>query len=160
MIVRRIARPLLASWFLAEGWDAVRAPGVHADRIEAAWHRLGRRVDLPPTPSRRALSTAARAHGAAMVGAAGLLALGQAPRTSALVLAGLTVPLVVSELPLRPDGHRETAVGERAVLRARFWRTASMLGAAMLAAVDTEGRPGMAWRVEHARAERAAAHAE
>ena len=162
MLVRRIARPLVASSFLAEGWDAFRSPRVHVDRVEAAWTRLGHRVDLPAAPSRRQLTTLVRAHGAVMVGAATLLALGRAPRTSALVLVGLTVPVVASEVPSLPwsrGGHGAADGSQPPVRWERLWTATSMLGAALLAAVDHEGRPGMAWRVEHARAERAAARA-
>lgn len=160
MLVRRIARPLVASSFLAEGWDAIRSPAVHVDRVEAAWTRIGHRVDVPVAPSRRRLTALVRAHGVAMVGAATLLALGKAPRTSAFLLVGLTVPVVASELPSRQAAHsgRGTTDGALPAVRwERLWMAASMLGAALLAAVDHEGRPGMAWRVEHARAERAAA---
>ena len=162
MLVRRIARPLVASSFLAEGWDAVRSPAMHVDRVEAAWARLGRRVDLPPAPSHRQVTTLVRAHGAAMLGAATMLALGKAPRTSALVLVGLTVPVVASEMPATPwtrGGHSAADGSGHATRWERLWMTCSMLGAALLAAVDVEGRPGMAWRVENARAERAAARA-
>jgi len=65
----------------------------------------------------------------------------------------------MSEMPSGP-WSRHTAAADRsgrAGQRERLWRAASMLGVALLAAVDHEGRPGMAWRVEHARLERAAA---
>ena len=162
MLVRRIARPLVASSFISEGWDAVRTPTPHVDRVEAAWARLGDRVDLPAAPSRPQMTTIVRAHGAAMVGAATLLALGRAPRTSAFLLVGLTLPVVASELPSAPWPRRSAAARDRSVTTARgdrLWRPASMLGAALRAAVDHEGRPGMAWRVDHARQERAAARA-
>ncbi len=162
MLVRRIARPLVASSFLAEGWDAVRSPDVHVDRVEAAWARLGHRVDLPSAPSRSQVTTLVRAHGLAMVGAASLLAMGKAPRTNALVLVGLTLPVVASEVPPRPwsrGAQRSTTPSGQTMRWERLWKATSMLGAAMLAAVDHEGRPGMAWRVEHARAERAEARA-
>ena len=157
MLVRRIARPLVAASFLAQGWDAVRSPAAHVDRVEAAWVRLGRRVDLPPLPSRRRTTMMVRAHGAAMVGAAGLLSLGAAPRTSAVVLAGLTLPVVVSEAP--EMGRRGSGLRSPEVRWDRLLSSASMLGAALLAGVDTQGRPDMAWRVQRARAERSAARA-
>ena len=82
------------------------------------------------------------------------LAAGRAPRTAACALAALTVPVVLVNQPLgrrgRPDG---TATRER------FLRALSMLGGALLAAIDREGRPGLAWRVEHAKVDRAARHA-
>ena len=188
MLVRRIARPLLATWFVGEGVDAVRRPAPHVARTEAAWQELGRRIDLPATPSTAQLTTLVRVHGGFMTLAGLMLATGRAPRAAALVLAGLTVPLAVVNQPFGGTGRvvatasdRERAGGrrsfgrpigatggvataqvaeggaDRAALRERFLRSLSMLGGALIAGVDHEGRPGPAWRVEHARADRAAA---
>lgn len=182
MLVRRIARALFASWFLAEGLDALRRPAPHAARAEAAWQSLGGRLGLPAAPPGSQLRTLVRAHGAATVGAAGMLALGKAPRTGALLLAALTVPLVVVNQPFggaasvvataseaagtaparsrfgRPVGTAGRAsAADRAVLRERFLRNLTMLGGALLAAVDMEGRPGVGWRLGHARVDHATA---
>lgn len=43
----------------------------------------------------------------------------------------------------------------RAAMRERFVRTVSMVGGALIAGLDTEGRPGVAWRASHARLDRA-----
>lgn len=148
MLVRRLARPMLASWYVHDGLDALRSPGPHvatarpvADRVTDA---LGRR----PVPD-RTLTWAVRAHGAATVVAGAGLALGRAPRTSALALAALTAPLVVAQQPLTSprsvDPERVTP----------FVRALGALGAAVLTAVDLEGRPGVAWRVDRARRDRA-----
>jgi uncharacterized membrane protein YphA (DoxX/SURF4 family) len=149
MLSRRIARPLLASWFVAEGLDAVRRPAPHADRMRETWHRVAARVDLPDPPPQATLTLAVKAHGGAMAVAALMLALGKAPRTSALALAALTVPLAVADAPTRraPGGSRP------------LLRDLSLIGGALLAGLDREGSPSLTWRVQHARAERAAAHA-
>ena len=99
MLVRRLARPMLASWYVHDGLDAVRTPAPHvavarpvADRVTSA---LGR----APLPD-RTLAWAVRAHGAATILAGAGLALGRAPRSSAATLALLTLPLVVAQQPL------------------------------------------------------------
>jgi len=46
MLLRRIARPLFASWFVSEGYDAARRPEVHAERARAGLERVVRLV--PP----------------------------------------------------------------------------------------------------------------
>ncbi|HEY0188277.1 MAG TPA: DoxX family protein [Cellulomonas sp.] len=178
MLLRRIARPLFASWFLSEGLDAVRHPGPHVEAARGALDRFG--AVLPAgardglerlrDPADRQLTRAVRAHGAATALAALLLATGRAPRSAALVLAGLTLPLAVADAPERPHLHvgpigrgggtAEDAAAERARRRARTQRLVRSLaftGGALLVAADTEGRPGLAWRVEHARATRLAA---
>lgn len=142
MLLRRLARPLFATAFVAEGVDAARDPEPHVDRVEEAWRRLQPRLGLPDPPSREDLTTLARVHGVATAAAAGMLALGRLPRTSALVLALLTLPRAVVEAPVGDGGTERLS---------RFLSTLTLAGGALLAAGDTAGRPGMAWRVQHAR---------
>jgi uncharacterized membrane protein YphA (DoxX/SURF4 family) len=151
MLVRRLARPMFAAWFAVEGWEAVRHPAPHVDRLRTTWADLAARVDLPPVPSDQQLRTAVRVHGAATAAAAAALALGRAPRTAALVLAALTAPLLLVDQPVRPAaaGHHVPGRPDRAAVE-RFARSVSMLGGALLVGLDHEGRPGIAWRIEHA----------
>ncbi|WP_188037587.1 DoxX family membrane protein, partial [Actinotalea sp. JY-7885] len=178
MMVRRIARPLFAAWFVSEGLDAARRPDPHVARTTAAWQSLGG-GRLPDPVDEHRLRQLVRAHGVLMAVAAFLLAVGRAPRTSGLVLAGLTVPLAVVNQPFgRParvvatasEAAEATSAGrkrfgrpigatggvgssvrpggaDRAVIRERFLRNLTMIGGALLAAADTQGRPGLAWRV-------------
>lgn len=151
MLVRRLARPMFAAWFAVEGWGAVQHPAPHVDRLRATWTDLARRVDLPPVPGEDRLALAVRAHGAATIGAAAALALGRAPRTAALVLAALTLPLVLVDQPVRPaaPGHKVPGRPDRPAVE-RFARSLSMLGGALLVGLDHEGRPGLVWRIERA----------
>ena len=149
MLVRRFARPLLAAWFVVEGMDAVRRPVPHSARTEASWRSLAARSSsVPAPPGHDELRTLVRAHGAAMTVAGLMLATGRAPRFAALALAALTAPLAVINHPFG-TGREE--------YRDRFWRNLSMIGGALIAGVDHEGRPGAVWRVEHARVDKAAA---
>lgn len=160
MLVRRIARPLLATAFVADGVDAVRHPQAHVDRAEAAYRRLAERADLPPVDRRR-MTTAVRLHGAAVTAAGVALAVGRAPRTAALALALLTAPVAAAHAPwpgAAPQGGRLgrlRAAGDAEGLD-RFLRDLSLLGATIIAAIDLEGRPGVLWRAGHARIDRAA----
>ncbi|WP_225753691.1 DoxX family membrane protein [Actinotalea sp. Marseille-Q4924] len=166
MLVRRIARPLLATAFVADGVDALRHPEAHVDRAEETYRRLSARLDLPPVERRR-MTTAVRLHGATVTLAGAALAVGRAPRTAALALALLTVPVAAAHAPWpqpgsttsgdRPVGRlsRLTAAGSGTSGLDRFLRDLSMIGATLIAAVDLEGRPGLAWRAGHARVDRA-----
>jgi uncharacterized membrane protein YphA (DoxX/SURF4 family) len=161
MLLRRIARPLFASWFVSEGWDAARRPEPHAERarvgIESAMAQvppgiLGGALDRYRDPTARQLSALVRLHGAATAVAGLMLAAGKAPRTAALALAALTAPLVLTNLPHRDrtldkDGRRER--------KDRLVRALAFTGGALLAGADYEGRPGVAWRVAKAREEHA-----
>ena len=76
-ISRRIARPLLASIFIAGGVDALRNPGGKVKAAEAVVGPLGERYSsLPSDPE-----ALVRLNGAVQVGAGGLLAIGRFPRS-------------------------------------------------------------------------------
>lgn len=166
MLLRRIARPMFATWFVAEGLDAVRHPSSHAAVATGAVTSLVSRVPqgalggaLEPfrAPSHRKMTTVVQAHGAATAAAGAALALGRAPRTAALVLAALTLPLVAANLPDRKLGKLDPE--ERRERRARLVRSLAFAGGALLVGIDHEGRPGIAWRVDKARERKVAAAA-
>ncbi len=168
MLLRRIARPLFASWFVSQGVDALRHPSAHAQVVRDGVDGLRTRVpaaahDRVPAPVARVLTgevtdkelaTLAQAHGAAMLVAGAMLAVGRAPRAAALALAGLTLPIVLVNLPVGAKGS--LSKDERRARSERFVRALSFTGGAVLAGVDLEGRPGVSWRVQHARTDRAA----
>lgn len=99
------------------------------------------RVAVPADPE---LLT--KVNGGVMVGAGILLAIGKLPRLSAAALAATLVPTTLA-------GHRFWEVDdeqERAVQQMGFMKNVALLGGLALAAIDTEGRPGIAWRARHA----------
>jgi len=168
VLLRRLARPLFASWFVTEGLDVVRHPAAHAADARGALTALRARLPEPVRDgpagealghelSDRQLTTIVQVHGAALAGAGALLVVGKAPRTAALALALLTAPLIVLNLPFK------RAKGEDPVLRRarrdRFVRALAFTGGALIAGVDLEGRPGISWRVQKARNDHAAAKA-
>lgn len=163
MLLRRIARPMLSSSFVLEGIDVVRDPMPHAELAAAA---LTPCLDRIPTtsafarfrsPSPRQWVAATRVHGAAITGAALMLALGRCPRGSALALAALTAPTAAANLPLRSLAAADPASPRER--RRRLVTLVSLIGAAVLAGLDSEGRPGLGWRLEQARDSRTAARA-
>lgn len=148
MLVRRIARPLFAAVFVADGVGVLRRPEPHVVRAQAALDSLRGRADVPELEPAQ-VRTIVRAHGAATAVAGFMLATGRAPRVAGLVLAVLTLPLVAAD---RLAGDASAELARRTVIE-----RLSMVGGALLAAADTEGRPGMSWRVQHARVDRAVA---
>jgi putative oxidoreductase len=145
-IVRFVARPLLASMFLVGGIDAIRNAGKKVDAAEPVTDMLAPLLrkavpQLPEDPK-----SLVRINGVAQVGAALMLATGRMPRTSSAVLAATLVPTTAA-------GHRfweETDPQKKAAQRIHFFKNLSMLGGLLLAAVDTEGKPGVAWRARRA----------
>jgi putative oxidoreductase len=136
-LVRRLARPMLASMFVVGGADQVKHPGRKAETARPVVEKIAPRIGLPDDTE-----LLVRANGVAMVGAGTMLALGWFPRTSAVVLAGTLVPTTVAA----HQYWREEDPQERAVQRTSFYKNLGLLGGLLLAAVDTEGRPGLAYR--------------
>jgi uncharacterized membrane protein YphA (DoxX/SURF4 family) len=147
-VSRLIARPMLASMFVVGGVNAVRGADKLAPRAEPV---LGRLVPLlkkaaPTLPIPEDPETLVRINGGVQLVAGAALATGRAPRLSALALALTLVPVTAA-------GHsfwEESDPGARAQQRIHFFKNLSMLGGLLLAAVDTEGRPGVAWRAKNA----------
>lgn len=137
---RWLARPLLSSMFVAGGIDSIRNPGEKAKTAEAITRHLTDR-GLPVDAS-----TLVMVNGAVQVAAGLMLASGRVPRVAALALAASLVPTTLA-------GHRfweEEDPEVRARQRTQFLKNASMLGGLLLAAVDTGGRPSIAWRANRA----------
>lgn len=137
MLVRRIARPLLASTFIYGGQDALRHPETKAPRAE--------KLDIPSKPGMDKLNIttteqAVRVNAAVQVAGGALLTLNKFPRFAALLLAGTLVPTTLA-------GHRfweETTPEQKVFHQTHFFKNLSMLGGLLIAAVDTEGNESLA----------------
>ncbi|SEC75676.1 Uncharacterized membrane protein YphA, DoxX/SURF4 family [Nocardioides exalbidus] len=150
-ITRLLARPMLASIFVAGGINAIRNTEGHAskakkvtDRVVPAAQKAAPALPIPTDPA-----TLVRINAGAQILAAAALATGRAPRLSAGVLAASLVPTTLA-------GHSfwdETDPQARATQRLQFFKNTSVLGGLLLAAVDTEGKPGLAWRARRAAAD-------
>src|SRR4051794_31935171 len=137
-ISRLFARPMLASMFLVGGVNAVRNADKLAPRAQAVTDRLVPVLQkaFPMLPSDPV--TLARLNGGVQIVAGTALAVGRAPRLSAATLA-------LSLIPTTAAGHRfweEQDPAVRAQQRTHFFKNVSMLGGLIIAAGDTEGRPG------------------
>ena len=140
-LIRALARPLLASMFVVGGVDAIRSPEPKVPAAESVAADVPDK--LPVVSNTRQLI---QLDGAVKVLAGSLLALGKLPRLSALALAGSLVPTTLS-------AHRilweESDPHKRAGQQVHFFKNVSMLGGLILAAVDTAGKPSLAWRAKH-----------
>ena len=137
-ISRRIARPMLASMFIAGGLDAIQSPEGKVKAAAAVTEPLKARFPLLPEDA----ATLVRLNGIVQVGAGGLLAIGKFRRLAAWAL-------VASVIPTTYAGHRfweEVDEETRAQQRFHFLKNLGLLGGLVLAAVDTEGAPSLGWR--------------
>lgn len=143
-LVRRLARPLISAAFVADGWHQVRSPEARASVLHPALDRLRGRVPGAENPE-----LVVKVLGAVQLGAAALFAVGKSPRASATVLLASSLPGAVADYLSQKDlsrngGEPVTKAQSRASLLTRL----SVVGGLLLAAVDLEGRPGLAWRAQ------------
>lgn len=143
MLVRRIARPMLASTFIFGGIASLRAP---APRAEAA-----EKIGVPDTAMTRALhittsEQAVKVNAGIHIAAGLMLATNRLPRLSALALAATLVPTTAA-------GHRfweEKDKAKRANQQIHFFKNVSLFGGLLIASVDTEGKDSAVRRARRA----------
>ncbi|MCV2491109.1 DoxX family protein [Geodermatophilus sp. YIM 151500] len=152
MLVRRIARPLLASSYVYGGISTLRKP---QDRVPGAApivEKVAATADKQlPVQVPKDVEQWVMANAGLQVAAGSLFALGKVPRLTALLLAGSTVPTTLA-------GHRfweHDDPHERFEKLAHFLKNLGLLGGLLIAAVDTEGKPSVGYRARRA-AEKAA----
>lgn len=159
-LVRLLARPMLASMFVVGGVHAFKEADKMAPKAKPVYDKVvpAAQKAVPQAPIPSDTETLVKANAVAQVAGGLLLATGKFPRLSANVLA-------VSLVPTTLAGHRfweETDPAAKANQKVHFFKNVSMLGGLLLAGVDTQGKPGLAWRVQHGAktARREAKHAK
>ena len=125
--LRPAARILTGSTYVLLGFDALRAPG---GRVDQAATVLAAVRKVAPIPADDALVV--RGNAAVQVLAGTLLALGRAPRLSALALAGSLLPTTLA-------GHAYWTIEDpatRKLHRIQFHKNLAMIGGLLFAALD------------------------
>ncbi len=141
MLVRRLARPMLAAVFVSSGIDVLRRPGTRAEVAAPVATKVAEPLPLPSDPEQLVKINA----GVQLV-AGLLLALGRFPRLAATALAASLVPTTLG-------GHRfweQDDPAKRSQQQIHFLKNVGLLGGLILAAVDTEGAPSLGWRARRA----------
>jgi uncharacterized membrane protein YphA (DoxX/SURF4 family) len=149
MLVRRIARPLLASSFVYGGIDTLRHPQSRVPGAAPIVEQIAETADKQlPVQVPRDVEQWVRIDAGVKVGAGTLFALGKLPRLSAVALTASIVPTTLA-------GHRfweHEDPKERFGQLSHFLKNLGILGGLLLAAVDTEGKPSVGWRARRAAA--------
>lgn len=133
MLIRRVARPLLAAIFITGGLNALRKPEGHAQAVSSLIDRAGfgpSREQLPAD-----LGTLVQVDGAVKVAAGALLALGKMPRLAALLLATSLVPTTVAGHPFWEFEDE----GQRRGQLIHFEKNLGLLGGLLMVMVDNGG---------------------
>lgn len=146
MLMRRIARPLLAVAFVGQGLEALRRPQQAGQTARPAFDGLNRLPDEIAAKVPSDVETFARANALVQISGGLVLASGRLPRVAAAVLAATVIPgsLGAHMFWAEPDPQR------RAQQRQAFLTDVSLIGGLMIAAADTEGRPSLGWRARGA----------
>ncbi len=148
-VTRLIARPMLASMFVMGGvnslknaeWAASQAKPV-TDKMVPLAQKVAPNVPSDP-------KTWVKINGVTHIVAGLALATGRAPRLSALALAATVAPTTIAGHPFWEESDPQARAGQKI----HFFKNLSMLGGLLIAAADTDGKPGLAWRAKHAAGE-------
>jgi uncharacterized membrane protein YphA (DoxX/SURF4 family) len=125
--LRPAARFLTGSTYVLLGFDALRAPGGRVDLAAPLLAAIRTKVPLPADDE-----VVVRANAAVQVVAGAALALGRAPRLSALVLAGSLIPTTLA-------GHAYWTIEDpaaRKMQQIQFHKNMAMIGGLLLAVLD------------------------
>lgn len=149
-ISRRLARPLLASSFVATGLDALLHPDSHVERFRAVEPTLEKAGVPPAIASDTRLLV--RVSGGVTALAGLMLATNRKPRTAALTLAAVTVPVTLVNNPFWTVSGKE----RKKEMRRGLLTGASLVGGLLLAGLDRDGKPSLVWRASNTREHKAA----
>lgn len=143
-VSRLIARPMLASIFVVGSVNALRNAPALAAKAQPVTDKLVPQLKkaMPGLPIPEDPTTLVRLNAAAQLAAGAALATGRAPRLSAAFLAASMVPTTVA-------GHRFWEADDaqaKSQQQLHFFKNVSVLGGLVIAAGDTDGKPGVAWR--------------
>ncbi len=142
--VRTVARAMLAGIFVIQGGEALAHPEPLIERARRVTDRVGPALgnvhpDLPADA--RSL---VRLNAAVMV-AGGALLVTPLHRPAAVAVIASLVPTTLAAHSFWEHGDE----AQRKQQRVQFLKNLGLLGGLMLAAADTEGRPGLRWRTRH-----------
>jgi uncharacterized membrane protein YphA (DoxX/SURF4 family) len=146
MLLRRIARPMLAALFINGGIQALKAPKGHAQVakpvLDVVAPAVDKVVESGAIESRPDDEMLIKIDAWVKVTAGSMLALGKFPRLASAALAASLIPTTLA-------GHRfweETDPQRKADQQVHFYKNLGMLGGLLIAAADTEGKPSLGWR--------------
>lgn len=138
--IRMIARPMLGGIFVATGMNHIKNPDYGAEVAQGFNDQV-----LEPVGLGADGPTLMKVHGYVSVVAGAGLALGVAPRLCALALAA-----DVTAVNLTANRFWEQEGEERQGTQIQFLKDLAIAGGLLIASVDTKGKPGLAWRAQHA----------
>lgn len=145
--LRLAARPMLSAIFVSGGVEQLTDPESHVPVAEDVTDEVKDvAADSVPQVNEVETKQLVQLNGLAQVVGGLLLAFGKLPRLAALLLAGSLVPTTLA-------AHRfweEDDPAEKQRQQIHFLKNVSLLGGLLIATMDREGKPSLAWRSGHA----------
>jgi putative oxidoreductase len=147
VILRRLARPMLASIFIYGGIGALRQAEGHAEAAKPLFDKtIGQQQAKLPDAVPTDPVTLVKVDAVVKIVAGTAFAFNRFPRLSALALIGSLVPTTAAGHPFweaKDDGERQQQI-------IHFLKNAGLAGGLLIAAADTEGKPSLGWRARRA----------
>lgn len=143
---RLVARPLIAAGIIYMAQGSLRNPSVVAPAAAKVTDRVVPLAKKAGVPLPSDTETLVRLNAGVQVVGALAIGTGKAPRLGALAIAGSLVPTTVA-------GHAfwtEKDPVAKKMQTIQFAKNTSLLGALLVVAGDTDGKPGLAWRARRA----------
>jgi uncharacterized membrane protein YphA (DoxX/SURF4 family) len=138
-LVRLAARPMLAAPFIWSGLERLRNPKEAAAQLEGSLNTLAS-VAPKATIAANKPELVARVLGGVQLVAGSMFAIGRMPRFSSAILVGTALVNALAESQAElPDAEKLP----------RFLKNIGLAGGVLLASVDTDGNPSLAWRAQH-----------
>ncbi|APF39836.1 DoxX family protein [Neomicrococcus aestuarii] len=138
-LVRLAARPMLAAPFIWTGLERLRNPKEAAAQLEGSLNTLAS-VTPKATVAANQPELVVRVLGGVQVVAGSMFAIGKMPRFSSAILVGTAlVNALVDAQSEAPDAEKLP----------KFLKNIGLAGGVLLASVDTNGNPSLAWRAQH-----------
>ncbi|GAA2106146.1 DoxX family protein [Microlunatus panaciterrae] len=146
-LLRALARPMLASYFVLGGAKALKDPQpfVAAAEPVAQWMvPMAKKfvpdeiVDKIPDDT----ATLVRINGALQLFGGLALASGKGRRLGSAMLAASLVPATLARHPF----WKRTDPEEKAADKNHFMKNVALMGGVLIASADTEGKPSLVWR--------------
>jgi uncharacterized membrane protein YphA (DoxX/SURF4 family) len=131
---------MIAAMFVIQGFDAFRHPAPLAKRSSPLLDKVIPALRLPDDKE-----LLVRANGLTQMLGGIMLATGFLPRLGATAIAASLVPTTLAGHPF----WKEEDPQQRKTQRIQFLKNMAMMGGVLLAAVDTAGKPGLAWRAQN-----------
>ncbi|APT92600.1 DoxX family protein [Corynebacterium phocae] len=145
-MIRKIARPMLASVFIYDGVDALRNT---EKRVPKSADLLKTARKFVPAPYSMYIpkdtETVVKGLSGIKVASGTLFALGKAPRTSAAVMALSHLPCVIARNTVWDPKGAEPSKDEK---RNGLLTNTALMGALFIVTQDTEGNPSLRWRAQ------------